>query len=127
MKVIMHHSEDLELARFDESGLNIEAHDPDAHFSALQMFATSMGLCTFSVLAGYAEQSDTPTENLSVRMRWRYAEHPYRIGNIDMEIHWPELPSAKREAAERAAAKCTLHNTLQHPPEIATRLRIADK
>jgi uncharacterized OsmC-like protein len=126
MNVIMHHSEDLELTQFNEPGLNIEAQDPDAHFSAIQMFATAMGLCTYSVLADYAAQSDTPTENLSVRMRWSYAGRPYRIDKIDMDIQWPELPSAKLEAARRAAAKCTLHNTLEQPPEITTRLQIAD-
>ena len=122
MKVVMHRSEDIELIEFDEPGLNIEQHDPEAHYSAMQMFATAMGLCTYSVLAGYAEQSNTPTEKLRVRMRWSYAEHPYRIGQIDMNIHWPELPPAKREAAQRAATKCTIHNTLEHPPEVATRV-----
>jgi uncharacterized OsmC-like protein len=122
MNVIMHHSEDLELVQFTEGGLNIDTHDPEAHFSAMQMFATSMGLCTYSVLAGYAEQSDTPVDRLSIRLRWGYAEHPYRIDRIDMDIQWPELPPAKLEAAQRAATKCTLHNTLAQPPEVYTRL-----
>ena len=122
MNVIMHQSEDLELTGFEEPGLHIEQQDPEAHYSAMQMFATAMGLCTYSVLAGYAEQSDTPTEQLSVRMRWGYAEHPYRIGRIDMDIQWPELPPYKLESAQRAATKCTIHNTLEQPPEVATRV-----
>jgi uncharacterized OsmC-like protein len=124
MNVIMHHNEDLEFTAFDEAGLNIEQHDPEAHYSAMQMFATAMGLCTYSVLAGYAEQSDTPTEQLTVRMRWSYAEHPYRIGQIDMDIQWPELPPSRLEAAQRAATKCTIHNTLEQPPEVVTRVSI---
>ena len=124
MNVIMHHSEDLELTAFDEPGLNVDPQDPEAHFSAIQMFATAMGLCTYSVLAGYAEHSDTPTEQLSVRMRWSYEEHPYRIDKIDMDIQWPDLPESKLAAAQRAATKCTLHNTLEHPPEVTTRVAI---
>lgn len=127
MNVIMHHSEDIELTRFDEPGLNIDSHDPEAHFSAMQMFATSMGLCTYSVLAGYAEMDDIDTAQLSVRMRWSYTEHPYRIGRIDMDIRWPELPPARLEAARRAASKCTLHNTLEHPPKVETRVRIEEQ
>ncbi len=126
MNVIMRHSEDLELTQFGEPGLNIEQQDPDAHYSALQMFATAMGLCTYSVLAGYAEQHDTPTDKMSMRMRWDYVEHPYRIGQFDMEVQWPELPSARREVAERAASKCTLHNTLEQPPNLSTRLTISE-
>lgn len=127
MNVIMHQSEDLELEKFDEPGLNIEQHDPDAHYSAIQMFATAMGLCTYSVLAGYAEQSDTPTTRLSVRMKWSYAEQPYRIGRIDMAIAWPELPPAKLDAATRAAKKCTIHNTLEQPPRVDTRVKTGDE
>lgn len=124
MKVVMHRNEDIELIEFDEPGLNIEQHDPEAHYSAMQMFATAMGLCTYSVLAGYAEQIDAATDQLSIRMRWSYAEHPYRIGQIDMDIQWPELPPNRLEAAQRTATKCTLHNTLEQPPEVATRVNI---
>lgn len=124
MNVIMHHSEDLELKQFDEPGLNIEQLDPEAHYSAMQMFATAMGLCTYSVLAGYAEQLDTPTEQMSLRMRWDYVEDPYRIGQFDMEIQWPELPSSKQNAAQRVASKCTLHNTLEHPPHLTTQVTV---
>lgn len=122
MNVIMHHSEDLEMKQFDEPGLSIEPQDPEAHYSAMQMFATAMGLCTYSVLASYADQHDTPTDQMSLRMRWEYAEHPYRIGQFKMEIQWPELPPSKLEAAQRVASKCTLHNTLEQPPELTTRL-----
>ncbi|MFO7593231.1 MAG: OsmC family protein [Pseudomonadota bacterium] len=123
MNVIMHRSEDIELRHFDEPGLNIEQLDPEAHYSAMQMFATAMGLCTYSVLAGYAELLDTPTEQLSLRMHWNYEEAPYRIGRFDMEIQWPELPPSRQSAAERVASKCTLHNTLEHPPQLTTRVK----
>lgn len=126
MNVIMRHSEDLELTQFDKPGLNIEQLDPEAHYSAMQMFATAMGLCTYSVLAGYADQHDTPTERMSLRMRWDYAEHPYRIGQFEMEIQWPELPPSRQSAAQRVASKCTLHNTLEQPPQLTTRLTIGE-
>ncbi len=124
MNVIMRHSEDLELTDFHEPGLNIQQHNPDAHYSAMQMFATAMGLCTYSVLAGYAEQHATPTEQISLRLRWDYVEHPYRVGQLEMDILWPELPPSRQDAAQRAARKCTLHNTLEQPPQVTTRLTI---
>lgn len=126
MNVIMHHSEDLELRQFDEPGLNIEQQDPDAHYSAMQMFATAMGLCTYSVLAGYAEQLDTPMEQMSLHLRWDYHKDPYRIGSLEMEIKWPELPASRQDAAQRVASKCTLHNTLEHPPQLTTRVTVKE-
>lgn len=120
MKVILHKPEDLELRDFDLPGFDVESHDPQAHFSAMEMFATSMALCTYSVLAAYAEQIETSPEELRIGMRWSYVPEPFRIGNIDMDIHWPGLPESRIKAAQRAASHCTLHHTLEHPPTVVT-------
>lgn len=122
MRVILHTEEDLEFRDFGTPSLEIQPEDPGAHYSALQMFATSLALCTYSILASYAEQIDIPDENLVIRMRWIYAEDPMRVSDIDMDIEWPELPSSRLEAARRAAAHCTIHNTLAHPPRVETRV-----
>ena len=57
-----------------------------------------------------------------MHLAWSYVEDPFRIKKIDMEIDWPELPESRMGAAWRAAAMCTIHNTLAHPPEILTRV-----
>lgn len=123
MKVLLHDESDLTLTNLDEPGMEVEV-DPGAHahYSALQMFAASLGLCTASVLSAYGERFDTTTDDLSVRVSWTYAEDPYRVDDIDMRIEWPSLPDSRVEAAQRAAAKCTIHNTLHHPPNVDTRV-----
>jgi uncharacterized OsmC-like protein len=120
MKIIMHTEEHLEFKEFDQPGFDIEAHDPEAHYSALQMFATSLALCTFSVLVSYGETIDASTDNVSVRVRWSYVEHPFRIGHIDMDIRWPGVPPSRLRAARVAASHCTIHHTLEKPPEMVT-------
>ena len=94
----------------------------DVHFSAMEMFATSIGLCTYSVLVSYADQAGADTAGLAVRMRWAYREDPFRIGDIRMEVSWPGLPENRLKAAERAAQQCTLHHTLEVPPDFETRV-----
>lgn len=123
MHIQMHGESDLTLSGVEAPGFEVEV-DPEvhAHFSALPMFATSLGLCTASVLATYGEQLDVPLEDLRVRVSWTYAEDPYRVDDIDMAITWPSLPESRREAVRRAAEKCTIHNTLHDPPEIETRV-----
>ena len=123
MHILLHDDSDLTLSQFDEPGFEVEV-DPEihAHYSALQMFATSLGLCTASVLATYGERFDAPVDDLKVRVSWVYAEDPYRVDEIDMAIEWPSLPESRQEAARRAAETCTIHNTLHHPPEVATRI-----
>jgi uncharacterized OsmC-like protein len=122
MHILMHSEEDLDISQFMAPEMTVESHDPDAAYSALQMFATSLALCSFSVLYAYAETIGVQPDDIGIRVRWSY--HPER-GNIDqiaMDIEWPALPASRREAARRAAASCILHRTLEHPPMVDTRM-----
>lgn len=122
MRVLLHGPQDLTLTDFEVPEFQVVPETEEVHFSAMEMFATSIALCTYSVLVSYAEQAAADTTGLSVRMRWAYHEDPYRIGDIQMDISWPGLPGNRLQAAERAAEQCTLHHTLQVPPEFETRV-----
>lgn len=123
MEIRLHGESDLTLANFDEPEFEVTVDDGvHAHFSALPMFAASLGLCTASVVETYAERFDVTADDLEIRIDWEYAEAPYRVADIDMGITWPSLPESRRAAVERAAESCTIHNTLEHPPEVATRV-----
>ncbi len=121
MNVRLHSEEDLTLGDFEAPGLHVEADEGvHAHYSALQMFAVSLGLCTASVLMAYGDMLQVSTRQLSVRIRWAVVEKPYRVDDIVMDIRWPELPESRLTAAQRAAEQCTIHNTLLHPPKMVT-------
>jgi uncharacterized OsmC-like protein len=121
MRITLHAESDLTLSHLYEAGQEILVDDDvEAHYSAMQMFGTSLALCTLSVLAAYAEQLQVGIDELSARIRWDYVEDPFRIGHIEIEVRWPEVPESRLRAVERAAAQCTIHNTLHHPPEITT-------
>jgi uncharacterized OsmC-like protein len=122
MRVELHGENDLTLLAFAEPGFHVEVHDPEGSYSALEMFATSLGLCTASVLIGWAGHHDLVADELEVRVRWRYADDPFRVGAIEMDVHWPGVPERLRESARKAAEHCTLHHTLHEPPEVVTRL-----
>lgn len=123
MKIQMHDESDLTLSEFDEPDFDVAVDEGvHAHYSALQMFATSLGLCTASVIETYGERFDASAEDLAIRVDWSYAEDPYRVDQIEMTIDWPSVPESRREAVRRAAETCTLHNTLHQPPEVDTRI-----
>lgn len=123
MNIELHGASDLTLRNFEMPGFDVTVDEgEDVHFSALQMFATSLGLCTASVLETYGRRFDAPTDDLSMRITWSYAEDPYRVDAVELSIDWPSLPDSRRKAARRAAAQCTIHNTLHDPPEVETRL-----
>lgn len=112
----------ITLSQFREPDFQIESESDDVHFSAIPMFATSLGLCTYAVIAEYARRFDADATSIEVDVQWSYEEGPFRIGEIDMDIRWPELPEERLQAVERAASQCTIHNTLHHPPEMTTRV-----
>lgn len=100
------------------SGLSIR--EEGGHFGPLPMFAASLGTCTLSVLLSWAENAGLGTDGLEIRVTWSYAEDPYRVGTMDQEIRWPGLPEGRRAAARRVADQCTVHHTLEHPPDTST-------
>ena len=104
--------------------LTIEAEDPQRIYSPFHMLASSLATCVFSVLRSWADNAGLPGDDLAVEVGWEFVEDPYRVGRMEVELVWPSLPEQRRRAAERASHLCTVHNTLLHPPEIVTRLRV---
>lgn len=114
-------STELEAVELTEPGMRLVGDADGEGFGPLQMFAASMVLCTASVLHGYGhEVLGVGVEGLSIGVRWSYADHPHRVDRMEMTIRWPEVPEDRVEAARRAAASCTIHHTLERPPEVVT-------
>lgn len=103
--------------------LTIEAADPHRSYSPFHMLASSLATCVYSVLHSWAGNADIPSEDLAIEVEWSFAEDPYRVGSLTVELDWPSLPEQRRRAAERASHLCTVHSTLSHPPEITTAVR----
>lgn len=120
MKLILHDATELEATEIDAGDhLHVEGDAGGEGFGPLQMLAASLALCTASVLSAYAENvARVGTTKLSVRVRWSYDDS--RVARMQMAITWPELPEERVVPARRAAASCTVHRTLEHPPEIET-------
>lgn len=94
----------------------------DAGLSPFHLLAASLATCTYSVLHGWAQHAGLGLEDLEIGVTWEIGEDPVRVTGMDMEIHWPTLPAARRDAAVRAAAHCTVHHTLSHPTPVETRM-----
>ena len=98
--------------------LTIEAPSADMHYSPFHMLGSALATCTFSVLHAWASNAGHNASDLIIEVRWTFAEKPHRVGSMVIDFHWPSLPDNRIEAAKRAAALCTIHATLEHPPEI---------
>jgi uncharacterized OsmC-like protein len=103
--------------------MTIEAPSPDRAYSPFHMLASGLASCTFAVLHSWATHARLSADDLAVEVRWSFAEDPHRVGRMEVAILWPSLPAERATAAQRAAATCAVHRTLEHPPEIAVAVR----
>lgn len=99
--------------------LTVEAPTADVEYSPFAMMASGLGVCTLSTLHSWAEQAKLATDGLAIEVAWRFAEKPHRVDRFAVAIHWPGLDPKRVAAAARAAKQCTVHHTLEQPPEIA--------
>ena len=111
---------EIVLQRLEETGFNISSSNPDLHYGAMQMYVSSLAMCTYSVLAVYGERVEASVDGLTIRLKWSYGSKPVRIDQVEMDILWPEIPESRLDAAMRAAATCTIHRTMEHSVEVET-------
>jgi uncharacterized OsmC-like protein len=98
--------------------LTVEAESAERTYSPFHMLASSLATCTFSVMYSWATHADLRADDLTIEVRWTFAEDPQRIGEISLTFDWPSLPERRLAAAKRVAEMCTIHATMRHPPRI---------
>ena len=98
--------------------LTIEAMSEEQQYSPFHMLASSLAYCTFSVLYACATHADLSADDLTIEVRWTFADDPHRVGSVALDFAWPSLPEKRLPAAHRVAEMCTVHATLLHPPTV---------
>ncbi len=117
---IMLLSEDRLRVQGGAGPLSVEADSAEMTYSPGHMLASSLAVCTYSILQSWATNADIPAADLAVEVGFEYVEKPHRIGKLEVALDWPSLPAERREAARRVAGLCPIHRTLHAPPEVAT-------
>jgi uncharacterized OsmC-like protein len=99
--------------------LTVEAMTETQSYSPFHMLASGLAYCTFSVLASWAAHAGLEVDDLTLEVRWTFADEPHRVGSMDVQFTWPSLPEKRLEGARRVAELCAVHATLHHPPAIS--------
>ncbi|HWC36312.1 MAG TPA: OsmC family protein [Mycobacteriales bacterium] len=84
-----------------------------------ELFVASLASCVAHYAHRYLARHDLPTEGLVVTASYGMELRPARVGKIDLEIELPAgVPEERRDALLAVASHCTVHNTLEDPPDI---------
>ncbi|MFO0571594.1 MAG: hypothetical protein U0263_38555 [Polyangiaceae bacterium] len=124
MRLLLADAAEVHLTHVDEPGLRLEGDAAGEGFGALQMLAGSLLLCSAAVLDTYAKNVlEVGVRGLRLSVRFALVSRPRRIGTLVLSVEWPELPENRVEAARRALETCTVHRTLEVPPEMRLEIR----
>lgn len=91
----------------------------DGNFQPVELFLASLASCMLSTMLEYAERNQIHLADASVDLSGHMANAPRRIGQINVVYHLPvELSQVHLDALVRAGNHCTIHQSLERPPEL---------
>ena len=94
----------------------VDNHGKGESFSPIDLCATAFGTCMVTIMGLYAERHGIDLRGTTVHVEKEMVTAPVRrIGRLATEIRLPLAPDhPQREALERAALACPVHQSL-HP------------
>ena len=91
----------------------------DSAPTPLELFLASLASCVAHYARGYLDRHELPSHGLAVHASGDLVNGPARLDEIVIQLTLPAgLPEERRAALVAVASKCTVHNTLAHPPTV---------
>lgn len=85
----------------------------DAGMSPVELFVGSVASCVAYFVGQFCARHNISRDGLSVNAEWAMAEHPHRVGRIDIAIHLPHrIPLEQKELLLKVAHGCTVHQSI---------------
>ncbi|MEW1636845.1 OsmC family protein [Streptomyces sp. NPDC093801] len=97
-----------------------DAGGTDSAPTPTELFAASLATCVAFYAGRYLLRHGLSCRGLGVRAEFTMAgDRPARVAAVRLVIvPPPELPEGRRAGLLAVASHCTVHNTLQQPPDI---------
>jgi uncharacterized OsmC-like protein len=101
----------------------VEDGGQDAGPSPVELFIGSVASCVGYFVGRFCARHGIPADGLRVEAEWAMAEHPHRVGQVDLSVHLPHsVTSEMKERLLKVAQGCTVHQSLMIAPTIDIKL-----
>ena len=101
------------------SDMSVEDGGRGEGFSPAELLAGSLGACIAMMVQGYCDRQGYTDGDVGVDLTLELADDPKRVGAIVVDVELPGgFPEDRKDAVRRLAEKCTVHETLTHPPRV---------
>ena len=88
-----------------------------------ELFVAGLASCVAFYARRYLRRHHLDDAGLVVEASYRMGEKPARVSGVDIEVlPPPSLPADRRDAFLAVARHCTVHNSLELPPEVTVEL-----
>lgn len=103
----------------------VEDGGGDSAPTPTELFVAGLASCVAFYARRYLARHGLATDGLSVSADYALTTRPTRVGEVRIRIRLPEgVPEDRREALLAVASHCTVHNSLEQPPEVSIELSI---
>ncbi|MGZ4619609.1 MAG: OsmC family protein [Frankiaceae bacterium] len=93
--------------------------DPGVGPTPTELFVAGLGACIGFYAERYLRRHDLPLEGLAVSVDYEIGERPARVTSMNIRLALPAgVPAERVPALMAVASHCTVHNSLEHPPQI---------
>jgi uncharacterized OsmC-like protein len=85
-----------------------------------ELWVAGLASCVAFYGGRFLRRHDLPTEGFAVDCGFTFAaDRPARVGRIELVVHLPAgFPQERRKAFASVVEHCTVHNSMQTPPEV---------
>lgn len=88
-------------------------------FQPAELFLGGLASCMLAMMVDYAKRNQIEADQVTVEITGEMESRPRRIARIHATVELPTgLPQTHVDALLRAGHKCTVHTTLEQPPEV---------
>ena len=99
------------------SDMSVEDGGRGAGFTPAELLAGSLGVCIAMMVQGYCDRHGYG--DVGVDLTFELADSPKRVGAIVVDVELPNgVPEDQLKVVRRIAERCSVHETLNHPPRV---------